>query len=43
MSNFTLSVQVPGEWGRHVHTIIITVVIVILAALGMEINLPVGL
>ncbi|MEV8634227.1 hypothetical protein AB0395_21485 [Streptosporangium sp. NPDC051023] len=42
MSNFTLSVQVPGEWGRHVQTIVITVVIVILAALGTEINLPVS-
>ncbi|MFG1682881.1 hypothetical protein ACGFNP_22135 [Nonomuraea sp. NPDC049269] len=34
MSNFSLSVQVPGEWGRHV---VIMIVIVIAVTLGVDV------
>ncbi|MGJ6969857.1 hypothetical protein ACSDR0_49095 [Streptosporangium sp. G11] len=40
MSNFTLSVQVPGEWGRYLRTTVVIVVVLLLSALGMEIQLP---
>ncbi|WP_406314564.1 hypothetical protein OHA77_39775 [Streptosporangium sp. NBC_01639] len=42
MSSFTLSVRIPGEWGRYVRTVVITIVILVLAALGAEIHLPLG-
>ncbi|MFC4900016.1 hypothetical protein ACFQVD_37175 [Streptosporangium amethystogenes subsp. fukuiense] len=38
MSNFSLSVRIPGEWGRHMRTIVITVVIVVAVAYGVDMS-----
>ncbi|MGJ6963276.1 hypothetical protein ACSDR0_15325 [Streptosporangium sp. G11] len=38
MNNFTLSVQIPGEWGRHVRTIVITIVIVVAVAYELNVS-----
>ncbi|GAA3443264.1 hypothetical protein [Planomonospora venezuelensis] len=40
MSNFTLCVQIPGEWGQYLRTTVVIVVVLVLSALGMEVQFP---
>ncbi|MFI6536709.1 hypothetical protein ACIBHY_29955 [Nonomuraea sp. NPDC050547] len=37
-SPFNLSISVPAEWGKHLKVVIITIVIVVAVALGVDIN-----
>ncbi|WP_433512338.1 hypothetical protein ACQP2T_52740 [Nonomuraea sp. CA-143628] len=36
MSNFSLFVQVPGEWGKHVGVLVFMIVIIIAVTLGAD-------
>ncbi|WP_276615631.1 hypothetical protein [Nonomuraea basaltis] len=36
--NISLNVRVPAEWGPHIRTVIVTIVIVVAAMLGADVT-----